>query len=69
MFKYFTLTLLIAVVFTQQNDIDIDKLILSMSVEEKCGQMTQITFDVIAKGGAKQPEGQVSRLKTVIIYR
>ncbi len=61
MFKYFTLTLLIAVVFTQQNDIDIDKLILSMSVEEKCGQMTQITFDVIAKGGSKQPEGQVSR--------
>jgi hypothetical protein len=60
MFKYFILALLLAVVFTQQNDIDNDKLILSMQVEEKSGQMTQIEFDVIAKGEGTQPKGKVS---------
>ena len=50
----------VASIAQHRNEIDIDKLILDMSVEEKCGQMTQITFDVIAKGGATQPDGQVS---------
>ncbi|RNA13667.1 beta-glucosidase, partial [Brachionus plicatilis] len=35
--------------FCLTDAIDIDALLNSMSLEEKCGQMTQVTFDVIQK--------------------
>lgn len=59
MLKIVTLLILTLVSVAYQNDVDIDALIASMTPEEKCGQMTQITFDVFAKGGANRPEGQV----------
>ena len=40
---------LILALFTISNAIDINQLLNSMTVEEKCGQMTQVTYDVIEK--------------------
>lgn len=44
----FCLFLSLIALSTQQEEFDLDQLLSSMTIEEKCGQMTQVTFDVIA---------------------
>ncbi|CAF1016333.1 unnamed protein product, partial [Brachionus calyciflorus] len=45
----FKIAVILAFVVVSVKAIDIDKLLQSMNVEQKCGQMTQVTFDVIEK--------------------
>lgn len=47
MLKFWLFLALIAL-STQQEEVDLEQLLSSMTIEEKCGQMTQVTFDVIA---------------------
>lgn len=51
--KIIQITIIVIILYSIQVDaVDIAQLIKSLSAEEKCGQMTQVTFDVIAKDPA-----------------
>lgn len=47
---------------------DLKKLLDSMTLEEKCGQMTQVTFDVI-QNASNDPKNPIDERKLIVAVR
>ena len=56
-------SLLVALLIVEASSVDIDQLLTRMSIEEKCGQMTQITFAAFEEAKANEDEVPVNMTK------
>ena len=67
---FFLLTSFCSFSFAQSDEQKVNDLISKMTLEEKVGQMTQVTFALIAKGSWGNTDGALdpATLKKAVVY-